>query len=116
MKRISKKERERRIIYVIIVIILLAGAGLLISSSVSNVKHFRSYQKYIRNNTNLTIQPWMTTHTVIRRFNITEPVLFNVLGLEENQLNLRLTLNTVCNTHHLNCTSVIQQLDRMVMK
>lgn len=75
---------------------------------------FRGHQNYIRNASNLSIQDWMTPHTVLRHFNVSEDYLLNQLNITNSSSDLRSPISKICVAKKIDCGALIVRLNEMV--
>lgn len=115
MAKGSRKSSNKReiAVYVVILIVLIILALVFLFYAFSNYHSFRTHQNYFKSS-NVTIESWMTPHTILRHFNISESSLFSELGISNTTGNLRIPLSQICTEKKLNCTEVVDKLNSMV--
>jgi len=111
MRRIKKNQ----VFYIIFAVVILALVLLVFFFSFRAYKHYtalKSHENYFKQ-PNPEIEPWMTTHLIIRKFNISEEALFKELKVNDTRANQRQTIYNICKKNHLNCTEVVSELNRL---
>ncbi len=114
----AKKERAIRhgnamlLLAVIAIIILVFFFSY---RAYSNFREFRSHYHYLRE-PGAQNQPWMTLHSVVDYFNVSEKNIMSSFGVNVTESTQRMTLSTICRTNRINCTQAIGSLNAQVQK
>jgi len=72
---------------------------------------FKSHENYFKES-NIQIQPWMNVGVIEKKFNITQESLSKVLFVNVSKISHRSTLDSICKKNHLNCTEVVNELNK----
>lgn len=102
----------------VIVFVLIIVFGIRAHSHYADLKNHRNYFSQA----NTPIQDWMTIHSVVRHYNLTEDEIYaeinvspstlvNKLGIENSTVVDRLTIKTICFQKHLDCNAVVNRLN-----
>jgi hypothetical protein len=112
----KKKKRDIKSIipYILILIAIILLALFLINHVFSYYNIYRNHQGYFKNNTSVQIESWMTPHTILRHFNISEEDLFKELNISNNNGNLRTPLEQICKKEQIDCPLLIGRLNSLL--
>ncbi len=108
------KQKELLIIFLIILICLIFLVAFFAFDSYKDYSSFRIYKNYLKNNSSIEIQSWMTPYTVLRHFNITQEDLFKTLNTTNSTLNFRKQISSICSEKKENCTLIVEELNSKV--
>jgi hypothetical protein len=133
----AKKKHDQYLpILIIFGIVILILIGVFSYRVYTQYNTLRNHRDYIRQ-PDAEIQPWMSVNTVVRRFNVSEDTILQVMNITKeqsailrrfnvserlfereinmtsNQTTIRQTLASICKQNHLNCTDVIQRLNEL---
>lgn len=101
------------IIYLALLSIVIVIIILLILRASFNFHSFEQYKDYFKENKNPIISDWMTPHTILRHFNITEKVLFSEMNLTKNEELMRTPLYRTCTKKKIDCKELVKKLNEI---
>ena len=117
MGRKIKQVNKPKKIFIFGIIILICLLLLAVFFAVKSYKDYYSlisHKDYFKNNSSIEIEPWMTPHSILRHFNITQENLFNTLNTTNSNFNFRKQISSICSEKKENCTLVIEELNSKV--
>jgi hypothetical protein len=115
MKKTKKSTKFKRgMIYFIILLAILLLLILLVRHESSSYRSWRGHQNYFKNNLSPKIETWMTPHTILRHFNISQNDLLQTLNVSDTISNLRTPLNQICIKNKMDCPLITDKLNNLV--
>ena len=110
------KKLKNETVYLIIIFVLVVLIAIFLIRAYVHYVNLRIHRNYLRQ-PNAKIESWMSIHTVIRDFNLSnETILFRELQINNSFANQRLTLDILCKKNHLNCSQVVDSLNALRQK
>ena len=123
-----KNKKDKRISWQTFIIILI-GIVLLSCIVLFSIRAYTHYTE-LEDHKDYFLQPgapiqdWMTIHSIVRHYNLTEEriytelnvspgTLISELGLDNSTVIDRLTIEKICVEKHLNCTVVVNRLNNI---
>jgi len=108
-----KKKIKSDIFFYIILIFLIFLILLFSYRAYHNYNVLKTQRGYLKQ-VNIEIQPWMTVHSVERRFNLSSEKVDKELKIKYNiSYYGGETITSLCVKNHLNCTKVIEDLNNL---
>lgn len=108
MKKINKK----RSLYTFLILVLILLIFFFSFRAYNHYTVFKIHKGYFKQ-LNPNIESWMTVHLIIKRFNIAQDVIFKELNVTNTISNQRSSIDSICKKNHLNCTQVINRLNKL---
>ena len=105
------KKENKLIIYLAILFIIFLAVIFFFLRAEFYYHSFVEHKKYLKENPQLTIQDWMTPHTVERHFNITQEEFSNETGIKSSIKDLRTPIKDLCIQYKLNCPVILDKLN-----
>jgi len=120
-KSMNKSMKWKIIVPISICIIIFVFIILFALRAHSHYVELKSHRDYFKQ-PNPPIQEWMTIHSVVRYYNLSESKIYSEMNISPDTLNMelgidnstiidRLTIETICAKKHLDCNSVVDRLN-----
>jgi len=109
-----KWKNRKIILYSVVLICLLVILIVSAINSYNNYHAYKSQRDYLKNSYSIKIESWMTPHTVLRHFNISQEDLLNILNITNTSLDFKKQISGICSKKKENCTLIVEELNKQV--
>lgn len=112
----DKNQNEEYVFALAITLLILIFIALFLSLRAEYYyDSFKTHEIYFKENSSAIVESWMTPHTVLRHFNITQTTLFYALNISNSTTDLRTPISNLCVEHKIDCVSALNTINTEVV-
>jgi hypothetical protein len=111
-ERVNRIANKKAYFWSLIFIIFIILTIMFAVRTIHKYDIWKGHEEYLRSD-NKTIQEWMPVNLISKRSGITNDIIYSEIGIEESFTNNRKPLFQLCQENNLNCTQLVDRLNRL---